>query len=324
MVVELLKEKHIEYVKSLDSKTETLEYWLSEHLRLNGVYWGLTALCILDSKDTFKKEDVVDFVMSCWNDKTGGFGPFPRHDAHLLATLSGLQILLTFNSIELITKNEQKLEQILQFIRGNQLEDGSFQGDRFGEVDARFSYNALSSLSILGRLTPEVVNPAVAHILKCLNFDGGFGLCPGAESHASMAFTCLGALSIVNKLDLLSPDQIDTIGWWLCERQVPEGGLNGRPGKLPDVCYSWWVLSSLAIIKKLNWIDSSKLSEFILDSQDDIKGGIADRPGNEVDVFHTVFGLAGLSLVGFHDLVKINPTYCMTYDVTDKIPKYPY
>ncbi|CAL9734505.1 geranylgeranyl transferase type-2 subunit beta [Monosporozyma servazzii] len=324
MSTELFREKHIAYVQSLDSKTETLEYWLSEHLRLNGVYWGLTALCILDSKDTFKKQDVLDFVMSCWNNETGGFGPFPQHDAHLLATLSGLQILLTFDSIELITKDSQKLPQILQFIRGNQLEDGSFQGDRFGEVDARFSYNALSALSILGQLTPEVVDPAVAHILKCLNFDGGFGLCPGAESHASMAFTCLGALSIVNKLDLLTPDQIDTIGWWLCERQVPEGGLNGRPSKLPDVCYSFWVLSALAIINKLDWIDSAKLSKFILDSQDEIKGGIADRPGNEVDVFHTVFGLAGLSLVGYQNLTKINPTYCMTYDVTDKIPKYPY
>lgn len=324
MPTELLREKHIEYVKSLDSKTETLEYWLSEHLRLNGVYWGLTALCILDSKDTFQKQDVLDFVMSCWNKETGGFGPFPQHDAHLLATLSGLQILLTFDSIELITKDGEKLQQILQFIRGNQLEDGSFQGDRFGEVDARFSYNALSALSILGQLTPEVVDPAVAHILKCLNFDGGFGLCPGAESHASMAFTCLGALSIVDKLDLLTPDQIDTIGWWLCERQVPEGGLNGRPSKLPDVCYSFWVVSALAIINRLDWIDSTKLSQFILDSQDEIKGGIADRPGNEVDVFHTVFGLAGLSLVGYQDLIKINPTYCMTYDVTDKIPKYPY
>lgn len=324
MSTELFREKHIAYVQSLDSKTETLEYWLSEHLRLNGVYWGLTALCILDSKDTFKKQDVLDFVMACWNNETGGFGPFPQHDAHLLATLSGLQILLTFDSIELITKDSQKLPQILQFIRGNQLEDGSFQGDRFGEVDARFSYNALSALSILGQLTPEVVDPAVAHILKCLNFDGGFGLCPGAESHASMAFTCLGALSIVNKLDLLTPDQIDTIGWWLCERQVPEGGLNGRPSKLPDVCYSFWVLSALAIINKLDWIDSAKLSKFILDSQDEIKGGIADRPGNEVDVFHTVFGLAGLSLVGYQNLTKINPTYCMTYDVTDKIPKYPY
>ena len=29
----------------------------------------------------------------------------------------------------------------------------------------------------------------------------------------------------------------------------------GRPEKLPDVCYSWWVLSSLAIIRRLHWID---------------------------------------------------------------------
>lgn len=320
----LLKEKHIKYLKSLDSQKETLEYWLSEHLRLNGIYWGLTALCILDSKETFQREEVIQFVMSCWNNRTGGFGPFPKHDAHMLSTLSGLQILLTYDAINLITEDSEKLDSVVQFIKGNQLPDGSFQGDRFGEVDARFSYNALSALSILGMLSPEVVDPAVEHILKCLNFDGGFGLCPGAESHASMAFTCLGALSIVNKLNLLTPEQIDTIAWWLCERQVPEGGLNGRPSKLPDVCYSFWVVSSLAIIDRLDWIDSDKLANFILESQDEIKGGIADRPGNEVDVFHTVFGLAGLSLIGYDNLVEIDPTYCMTYEVTSKIHKYPY
>ena len=27
-------------------------------------------------------------------------------------------------------------------------------------------------------------------------------------------------------------------------------GLNGRPEKLPDVCYSWWVLASLAILNR--------------------------------------------------------------------------
>ncbi|KAK5963360.1 Rab geranylgeranyltransferase BET2 PWA37_004484 [Arxiozyma heterogenica] len=324
MVNALLKEKHIKYLKSLDSQKETLEYWLSEHLRLNGIYWGLTALCILDSKETFQREEVIQFVMSCWNNRTGGFGPFPKHDAHMLSTLSGLQILLTYDAINLITEDSEKLDSVVQFIKGNQLPDGSFQGDRFGEVDARFSYNALSALSILGMLSPEVVDPAVEHILKCLNFDGGFGLCPGAESHASMAFTCLGALSIVNKLNLLTPEQIDTIAWWLCERQVPEGGLNGRPSKLPDVCYSFWVVSSLAIIDRLDWIDSDKLANFILESQDEIKGGIADRPGNEVDVFHTVFGLAGLSLIGYDNLVEIDPTYCMTYEVTSKIHKYPY
>ena len=29
----------------------------------------------------------------------------------------------------------------------------------------------------------------------------------------------------------------------------------GRPEKLPDVCYSWWVLASLKIIGKLHWIN---------------------------------------------------------------------
>lgn len=84
----LLKEKHIRYIESLDTKKHNFEYWLTEHLRLNGIYWGLTALCVLDSPETFVKEEVISFVLSCWDDKYGAFAPFPRHDAHLLTTLS--------------------------------------------------------------------------------------------------------------------------------------------------------------------------------------------------------------------------------------------
>ncbi|CCE64824.1 hypothetical protein TPHA_0I03230 [Tetrapisispora phaffii CBS 4417] len=320
--LKLHKEKHIQYIDSLDKKQSDFEYWLSEHLRLNGVYWGLTALSLLNAKDTFKREDVIKFVLSCFDDQYGGFAPFPKHDGHLLSTLSGLQILATYNSLDALTVIRR--EKCIKFIKGNQLPDGSFQGDRFGEVDTRFSYNALSSLSILGELSSDVVDPAVDFILKCYNFDGGFGSCPGAESHSAQVFTCLGALAIVNKLDRLSDHQIEEIGWWLCERQLPEGGLNGRPSKLPDVCYSWWVLSSLAVIKKLDWINYEKLRNFILQSQDEVKGGISDRPDNEVDVFHTVFGLAGLSLMGFDDLVPIDPAYCMPCSVTKEFKVYPY
>jgi prenyltransferase beta subunit len=28
---------------------------------------------------------------------------------------------------------------------------------------------------------------------------------------------------------------VDTLAFWLCERQLPNGGLNGRPEKLEDV-----------------------------------------------------------------------------------------
>ena len=65
-------------------------------------------------------------------------------------------------------------------------------------------------------------------------------------------------------------------------RQVDSGGLNGRPEKQADVCYSWWVLSALAAIGRIGWINEDKLAHFIVQCQDDIKGGIADRPGDEV------------------------------------------
>ena len=42
----------------------------------------------------------------------------------------------------------------------------------------------------------------------------------------------MGALAITGSLHHIDKD---LLGWWLCERQVKSGGLNGRPEKLPDV-----------------------------------------------------------------------------------------
>lgn len=41
--------------------------------------------------------------------------------------------------------------------------------------------------------------------------------------------------------------------------------------------------------------------------KDPVVGGIADRPGDMVDVYHTVFGIAGLSLLGFPGLKEVDP-----------------
>lgn len=112
----------------------------------------------------------------------------------------------------------------------------------------------------------------------------------------------------------------DKLSWWLCERQLECGGLNGRPEKLPDVCYSWWVLSSLAIMGRLHWIDSKQLEKFILSCQDTETGGFSDRNGNMPDIFHTLFGLAGLSLLNADNRLKpINPTLCLPQHVIDRL-----
>ena len=87
----------------------------------------------------------------------------------------------------------------------------------------------------------------------------------------------------------------------------------------------------------MNWIDKSKLTTFILQCQDSDDGGIADRPGNMADIFHTFFGISGLSLLGYFsetnnditccDKVKddtmftrlIDPTYALPLNIVEKL-----
>jgi geranylgeranyl transferase type-2 subunit beta len=89
---ELVVDAHVKYVQSLDTRKDELDYWLTEHLRLNGLYWGLNALYLLRRPDALPRQDVIDFILSCQHE-SGGFGAAPGHDAHMLSTVSAVQIL---------------------------------------------------------------------------------------------------------------------------------------------------------------------------------------------------------------------------------------
>ncbi|KAK5001944.1 hypothetical protein LTR28_012038, partial [Elasticomyces elasticus] len=232
----LCVEKHVRYIQSLDTRKDELAYWHTEHLRLSGLYWGLTALHLLGHPDALPRDGVLDFVFSCLHDN-GGFGAAPGHDAHMLYTVSGVQILAILNAFdELETKLPGGKQRIGQYIAKLQdAESGTFAGDEWGETDTRFLYGAFNALSLLGLMHLIDVERAVDYVNGCKNVDGGYGTSPGAETHAGQIFTCVGALSIAGRLDLVD---IDRVGAWLSERQLPNGGLNGRPEKLEDVCYS--------------------------------------------------------------------------------------
>ncbi|KCV69688.1 hypothetical protein, variant [Fonticula alba] len=325
---------HVDFIAALDKKKNDYEYWLTEQAVLNGIYWGLTALFLLGAPDTLVREDVIQFVVDCWDSKTGGFAGNIGHDAHLLYTLSAIQILATYDALDRVDT-----DRVVEYVCSLQLPGGAFQGDRFGEVDSRFSFCALACLTLLGKQDSCDVPAAVDFVVRCKNFDGGFGSVPGAESHAGQVFCCVGALALTNSID--KHIDRDHLGWWLAERQLPNGGLNGRPEKLADVCYSWWCLSALTILDRLHWISAEPLSNFILNAQaleddqysresanklsgqalDDAQdhGGIADRPGDRPDVFHTLFGVAGLSLLKYPGLEPVDPLFCMPLKVTQRL-----
>ena len=344
---------HQDYIVGLASKMErSFEGALTEHLRMSGVYWSVTALSLLlppeevdrligitqpavssAEGEGYKVEPILDWLFSCYDDKTGGFGGNSGQDGHMLYTLSAIQILALADRLD---DDRFEPENVIHFVVQLQQPDGSWAGDSWGEIDTRFTYCALSTLSQLQALDQVDINSAVDYILACRNLDGGFGCVIGAESHAGQVFCCIGALAIAKSIHRLHDNGVELLGWWLAERQVDSGGLNGRPEKQADVCYSWWILSALSILGKVSWINGDKLASFILKAQDDEDGGISDRPDDMPDVFHTFFGIAGLSLLGHLHSVRdhapnnidnninnnfrlIDPVYALPTDVCQRL-----
>ena len=302
----LLINKHLEYIINLDKTqdSDAIGYYTNEYLKIGALYWGIGAISCLDFLDKLPKDDIVKFILSCQR-KSGGFGGYTNHDETMTSTHYAILSLIMLDSIDLIDK-----ESVIKYILSLEQEDGSFKLDIYGESDTRFSYCAVSSLILLGaeEILKKNLNKYTKYVLACQNFDGGFGGIPSAESHAAYTFCAIGFLGVTKQLDLIDQDHTCM---WLAARQTHLGGFNGRPEKLPDVCYSWWVLSCFYMMKKESFIDLELLRDFILDCQNKDDGGFADRPGNCEDVFHTFFGLAALSLMKYNNLVKINPFFAI-------------
>ncbi|CAN8062761.1 unnamed protein product [Agarophyton chilense] len=223
-------EKHIAYIVGLEKKTKTTDaLYFTDHKRLSGVYWALSSLCLMHKLDVLPREPILNYVMSCYHPDIGAFGGNSDQDPHLLYTLSAVQVLAIYDRLDLIDA-----DHVMSNIASLQKGDGSFSGDKWGEIDTRFSYCALLCASILqGKHMIDIPN-AVDYVLTCQNFDGGFGCIVGAESHAGQVFCCVGALSLADALHRIQGDQKERLALWLCERQLPCGGLNGRPDKLED------------------------------------------------------------------------------------------
>lgn len=189
--MELVSEKHVKYILSVEKKKDSFESVVMEHLRMNGAYWGLTTLDLLGKLEVVKQDEVISWIMPCQHE-SGGFGGNVGHDPHVLYTLSAVQVLALFDKLDLLD-----IDKVSNYVAGLQNEDGSFSGDMWGEVDTRFSYISICCLSLLRRLDKFDVENAVNYIISCKNLDGGFGCTPGGESHAGQSIYLIHDCSIL-------------------------------------------------------------------------------------------------------------------------------
>lgn len=157
----LLAHKHVQYIVDFALSEGSLEHILTEHFKMSGIYWSLTALYLLGALDRLDRDKIIDWVLSCQH-ACGGFGASERHDPHMLYTLSAVQILALYDRLDALDAGK-----VAAYVAGLQREDGAFTGDGWGEVDTRFSYCAISCCSLLGRLDALDLPKAVEFVLRC-------------------------------------------------------------------------------------------------------------------------------------------------------------
>lgn len=286
----LLVQLHANFLSNLITEFKddsTLESALADYVKIGGIYWIVSSCFLLKKPELISdQKSILDFVNSCFVIEDGGYGSAPGHDSHIL---NALYAVLIYGMLQ---KPFPHKKELLQYVANRQNADGSFCGDKWGEVDTRFFVAALGICWLLKDSSLIDVHRATDFINQCNNFDGGYGSVPGAESHAGqskhrahenahlfLVFCCVSSLRMISHilhendpsaaskgLDQLGVP-IERLSWWLAHRQLPCGGFNGRPEKQEDVCYSWWVLSSLAVLERVQWIDRRSLIDFMLSCQ---------------------------------------------------------
>jgi geranylgeranyl transferase type-2 subunit beta len=72
--MKFLREKHAQYIRKVSADVDSFEFLVSQHLRMSGVYWGLTSMYLLGIhlKEEPSYQGMVDWILTCFDPVAGG------------------------------------------------------------------------------------------------------------------------------------------------------------------------------------------------------------------------------------------------------------
>ncbi|XP_014203679.1 protein farnesyltransferase subunit beta [Copidosoma floridanum] len=336
----LNKFRHISFLKDslthlsknyecLDSSRPWLCYWILHSLQILGV--------TLEDEDYSK---IVNFLSRC-QDAEGGFGGGPGQYSHLASSYAAINALCCIGTEE--AYNVINRPALQKFLKSLHNADGSFCMHKDGEIDIRGVYCALVVAKLTNVYTPELFENSEKWIAKCQNWEGGFSGCPGMEAHGGYAYCGLAALVLLGKTEVFN---LPAFTRWIVNRQMRlEGGFQGRTNKLVDGCYSFWQGGAFPLIQTLlakeknvildNWLfNQAALQEYLLICCQHPIGGLLDKPKKSCDIYHTCYGLSGLSVAqnsprpviigpqNINALKTIHPVYNLVFSSAVDAVKY--
>jgi geranylgeranyl transferase type-1 subunit beta len=129
----------------------------------------------------------------------------------------------------------------------------------------------------------------------------------------------MAALILMNKADevLAQDNWRKELIQWCVHRQA--GGMQGRPNKDEDTCYSYWIGGTLNLLGQDHLLDVVALRQYVMSCQFDMGGGFGKVVGAYPDLLHSFYSMAWLSLSTRHgveedknnnDQIPLHPLNC--------------
>ena len=294
------RERHIRYF-SLCLHQLPDAYTQLDTSRLTLVHFCVHALDLLDAlEEQVNQRQVIDWIYSL--QVQGGFcggsfcgGAQQQHgytNSHIAMTYTALATLVALGDHDLSHVDKKS---ILLSLKQLQCPNGSFQAvvGIGSEHDMRFLYCACAISYMLQDWRGVDQSKAVSYIKSCKSYDGAIALLPGQEGHGGSTFCGVASLVLMGRLDEMEKDFQKELVRWCVSRQV--GGMQGRPNKAEDTCYSYWIGGTLRLLGQEELLDADKLCQYVMMCQTQM-GGFGKVVGAFPDVLHSFYSMAWLSL----------------------------
>ncbi|CAI2371079.1 unnamed protein product [Moneuplotes crassus] len=299
--------------QSVDSGSPWLPYWLTNILEIT--------MNPIEELPSVLRKKLTKFLKNLHNDESGGFRGQISLQSHIASTYGGLMAIVnigTEEAYQIIDK--QKMKEFLtevfckvkqepsSTLKSSEMkvgENGAYIMHENGEYDLRACYCALIIADILGFLPdPDLTEGMSDLIASCQTYEGGIACNPYGEAHAGYTYCGLSCMILLGEVDKLNLDRL--IEWAVNRQLEMEGGFNGRINKLVDSCYNFWMgaifeMVDMATKGKANidgqWLCSQlALQGYSIFCCQSSEGGFKDKPRKGVDVYHTMYALAGTSI----------------------------
>ena len=202
MDVQLMREKHVDYLMTPFRKTLQKSYMSLDSSRPWIIYWCLHGLDLLGTplgvEDAVR---VIDTLKSCFTYEgddamSGGFGGGPRQMAHCATNYAAVLALCIIGGASTFYDDDVRraaydaidrkalykwflsLRQEFSVTSKSGVVVGKRVGFRMhddGEVDVRGTYTVLCIAKLLNMLTEELTAGVPEYIAACQTYEGGFG-----------------------------------------------------------------------------------------------------------------------------------------------------